>query len=119
MGAICGASHGAIVGGERDSSIPADDSSHGPHDAGSALTIIQPLAGALYLYDPTLRSEYQALPLRARGAEGTLEWFVDGTRVDASDRDGSLRWPLVRGITRGDRSRSVRPQASTRQSSVR
>jgi membrane carboxypeptidase/penicillin-binding protein PbpC len=74
-----------------------NESSQGPHEAGDALTIIQPLAGALYLYDPTLRSEYQALPLRARGAEGTLEWFVDGTRVGATGGDDSLRWPLVRG----------------------
>jgi penicillin-binding protein 1C len=63
-----------------------------------ALTIVAPLAGALYLFDPTLRAEFQALPLRARGgAAGRLRWFVDGAPVGDAGPDEALRWPLVRG----------------------
>ncbi|TAK16540.1 MAG: penicillin-binding protein 1C [Acidobacteria bacterium] len=60
----------------------------------SSLTITSPLAGATFLIDPTLRPEFQALPLRAIGAEGRTEWSVDGTPV-ATDR-----WPLSRGVHR-------------------
>jgi penicillin-binding protein 1C len=64
----------------------------------SRLTITAPLAGALYLIDPTLRSEFQTLPLRARGASpGVLEWFVDGHSVGRVDPDDAVRWPLERG----------------------
>ena len=63
-----------------------------------ALTIVAPLAGALYLYDPTLRREFQMLPLRARGGDsGQLQWFVDGAPVGTGGHDEALRWPLARG----------------------
>jgi membrane carboxypeptidase/penicillin-binding protein PbpC len=62
------------------------------------LIVVAPLAGALYLLDPTLRPEFQALPLRARGgAPGRLEWFVDGEPVGLAARDEAFRWPLARG----------------------
>lgn len=60
--------------------------------------VVAPLAGALYLIDPTLRPEFQSLPLRAAGATpGDLEWFVDGKSVGTIASDGTLRWPLARG----------------------
>jgi penicillin-binding protein 1C len=66
--------------------------------SGGGLTIVRPLGGALFLLDPTLRPEFQALPLSARGgAPGALEWFVDGVSVGRDTRDGQLRWSLVRG----------------------
>ena len=60
--------------------------------------ITSPLAGALYLIDPTLRSEYQRLPLRAGGAApGTLEWFVDDEPIGRTQRDEPMWWPLQKG----------------------
>lgn len=65
---------------------------------GDGLTIVRPLGGALFLLDPTLRPDFQALPLSARGgAPGPLEWFVDGVSVGRDARDGRLRWSLIRG----------------------
>jgi penicillin-binding protein 1C len=79
------------------------------------LKIVDPLAGATFLLDPTLRAEFQQLPLRARGgASGSRQWFVDGALVGAATEDQTLRWPLVRGthqiVVRDDAGRS----ASTR-----
>jgi membrane carboxypeptidase/penicillin-binding protein PbpC len=60
--------------------------------------VVAPLAGALYLIDPTRRPELQSLPLRAAGAAaGDLEWFVDGTSGGTVASVGPLRWPLARG----------------------
>jgi penicillin-binding protein 1C len=57
----------------------------------ATLAIASPLAGATFLIDPTLRPEFQAVPLRALGGAGALEWSVDGAPVSAD------RWPLARG----------------------
>lgn len=62
--------------------------------AATSLTIASPLAGATFLIDPTLRPDFQALPLRALGASGSVEWSVDGVHIPGS------RWPLVRGTHR-------------------
>jgi membrane carboxypeptidase/penicillin-binding protein PbpC len=51
----------------------------------------------VYLLDPTLRREFQTLPLRARGASGRLEWFVNGASVGTAGRDDTMRWPLRAG----------------------
>lgn len=61
------------------------------HARTSALAITSPLAGATFLIDPTLRAEFQALPLRSVGSVGAVRWSVDGRPV-AEDR-----WPLRRG----------------------
>ena len=64
----------------------------------NALAIVRPLAGAVYLIDPTLRPEFQTLPLAAEGASpGSVEWYVDGSLVGRSNPDGTLRWPLKTG----------------------
>lgn len=63
-----------------------------------ALTIARPLGGAVFLFDPTLRPEFQSLALSARGGQpGLLDWYVDGEHAGRSQRDDSVRWPLVRG----------------------
>jgi membrane carboxypeptidase/penicillin-binding protein PbpC len=68
-----------------------------PPPAGD-LAIVQPLGGAVYLFDPTLRSEYQTLALRARGAgDGALRWSVDGVTVGDAIGPDAVRWPLTRG----------------------
>jgi membrane carboxypeptidase/penicillin-binding protein PbpC len=63
------------------------------------LRIVNPPAGAIYLCDPTLRAEFQTLPLRAlvERASGSLTWQVDGLAIGTSTPDGSLAWPLRAG----------------------
>ena len=70
--------------------------------AGARFSIANPPAGAVYLIDPTLRREYQALPLRATADAhaGTIEWAVDGRRLGASHADEALQWPLASGAHR-------------------
>ena len=75
---------------------PATDAPTDARASGS-LRIVAPLADAVYLFDPTLRAEFQSLPLRARGASGSIEWFVDGISVGAANAEDALRWPLARG----------------------
>jgi len=61
------------------------------------LSIANPPAGAIYLIDPTLRSQYQTLSLRAMADAhaGTMEWTIDGRRIGASQADEPLLWPPV------------------------
>jgi membrane carboxypeptidase/penicillin-binding protein PbpC len=63
------------------------------------LRIVNPPPGATYLFDPTLRAEFQTLPLRAvaDSRAARLEWEVDGRAVGASPADRALDWPLARG----------------------
>jgi penicillin-binding protein 1C len=62
------------------------------------LQILSPPAGAVYLRDPTLRDEYQTLPLRATGAtSAALRWEVDGTPVGEAPAHATLDWPLRAG----------------------
>lgn len=63
------------------------------------LRILNPPPGAIYLYDPTLRAEFQTLPLRAeaQGPAGELVWTVGGREVGRSPSDQPLPWPMVRG----------------------
>ncbi len=65
--------------------------------AGAQLAIVQPIGGAVYLLDPTLRAEFQSLPLRASGGIGTLRWFIDGEPLATAGGDDTVRWPLARG----------------------
>lgn len=64
----------------------------------SSLQIANPLGGATYMYDPTLRAEFQTLKLRARGAAGDVVWEINGIRYGASAADRALEWPLTRGV---------------------
>jgi penicillin-binding protein 1C len=62
------------------------------------LTIVSPPDGATYLIDPTLRREFQTLPLRAAtDAHGSIEWSVAGTVVGSADANRALDWSLVPG----------------------
>jgi membrane carboxypeptidase/penicillin-binding protein PbpC len=56
----------------------------------------------VYLLDPTLRSQYQALALRAAADRraGQIEWAVDGRRVGAAQADQAFDWPLASGTHR-------------------
>ena len=63
-----------------------------------ALQIANPPAGAIYSVDPTLRREFQALPLRVvTGRPTTVTWLVDGTKIGTASSEGSLSWPLAVG----------------------
>lgn len=68
-----------------------------PRQAQTGLRIANPPAGSIYLIDPTLRSRYQTLPLRATGALGRIEWRVDGRAIGGAAPDDPFRWPLARG----------------------
>ncbi len=62
------------------------------------LAIANPPAGAVYSVDPTLRREFQALPLRAVTAQPTeVTWLVDGMPVGRAASGQSLAWPLAVG----------------------
>ena len=62
------------------------------------LTIVSPPADATYLVDPTLRREFQTLPLRVvANSSGPIEWSVSGQRIGSANADASLDWPLAPG----------------------
>ncbi len=65
------------------------------------LAIVSPPDGATYLIDPTLRREFQTLPLRATSADGgPVEWRVSGHVVGATAAEAGLEWPLAPGTHR-------------------
>src|SRR5450759_3004061 len=64
----------------------------------ASLAIANPPAGAIYSVDPTLRREFQALPLRAVTAHPTtVTWLVDGATFGTASSERSLSWPLAIG----------------------
>jgi penicillin-binding protein 1C len=65
---------------------------HGP------LTIVSPPPDSTYLIDPTLRRDFQTLPLRAvSAAEGLIEWSVSGRVVASTGGHDAFEWPLTPG----------------------
>jgi penicillin-binding protein 1C len=72
-----------------------------PTPARSPLEIVNPPSGATYLIDPTLRREFQTLPLRVvASTPGTIEWLVAGRIVGTSSSETALMWPLTPGVHR-------------------
>ena len=75
-------------------------SSRPPRPAGgrryTSFKIAHPPDGATYLIDPTLRTEFQALRLRAV-ASSRVAWHVDDRRIGTSLPDSALEWPLAPG----------------------
>jgi membrane carboxypeptidase/penicillin-binding protein PbpC len=68
------------------------------HRGSSLLAIANPPGGAIDSVDPTLRREFQALPLRAVTARPTtITWLVDGATVGTASSERSLSWPLAIG----------------------
>jgi penicillin-binding protein 1C len=62
------------------------------------LTIVSPASGATYLIDPTLRREFQTLPLRAVSpAGGEIQWTIGGRPIGAGSAQQTIAWPLVPG----------------------
>jgi penicillin-binding protein 1C len=65
------------------------------------LSIASPPDGAIYSIDPTLRREFQALPLRAvTGRPTTVRWRVDGAHVGSGSSERAVSWPLAVGTHR-------------------
>jgi len=71
-------------------------------EAARPVAIVNPPPGAIYLIDPTLRTEFQTLPLRATlaGGVGRVAWSVDGQPVGNRDAVTPLMWPLSHGTHR-------------------
>jgi len=83
--------------GEASRPRPVATSAH-LNSSAPALAITNPPDGALYSIDPTLRREFQALPLRAVTARPTtLTWLVDGKEIGAASSERSISWPLAVG----------------------
>jgi len=62
------------------------------------LRIVSPPDGAVYLIDPTLRREFQTLPLRAAVEDAAdVEWRIDGRSVGRTTASGAVQWPLSPG----------------------
>lgn len=79
-----------------------------------SLTIASPPDGAVYSVDPTLRREFQALPLRAVTDRRTvLRWSVDGAPVGMAPSDQPLSWPLAVGTHRIEAADAEGRRAST------
>jgi penicillin-binding protein 1C len=78
---------------------------------GTRLDIVSPAHGAVYLLDPTLRRDFQALSLRASGGTGMVEWRVNGKTVGREAAHRPVSWPLRPGdhqvSVRDDRGRSA------------
>ena len=57
--------------------------------------ISSPPDGATYLIDPTLRRDFQALPLRAvTSAPAEIQWTVDGRVLGPISSERAMTWPL-------------------------
>ncbi len=57
-----------------------------------------PPSGATYLIDPTLRREFQSLPLKVVAPAPThIEWAINGVPFSASSSDTVVDWPLRTG----------------------
>ena len=68
------------------------------HSGSSALTIANPAEGTVYSIDPTLRREFQALPLRVVTPHPTsVTWLVDGAEIGSSSSEKPFDWPLAVG----------------------
>ena len=60
--------------------------------------ISSPPDGATYLVDPTLRRDFQALPLRVvTSLAGEIQWTVDGRDLGSMSSERAMTWPLRPG----------------------
>jgi penicillin-binding protein 1C len=83
------------------------------------LELVNPPAGATYLIDPTLRREFQTLPLRVVvPAPTTIEWSVNDAVIGRVSSESVLEWPLRPGrhrvVARGTDGRTAESTISVR-----
>jgi penicillin-binding protein 1C len=89
---------GLLAGRTRQASAIVVRQVRGTSGARAPLAISSPPSGSTYLIDPTLRREFQTLPLRAvTERSGRLEWRIDGRAFGASGSESALHWPLAPG----------------------
>ena len=81
-------------------------------------SIVSPADGSTYSIDPTLRREFQAIPLRATAATGAIEWRINDRRVGVSGAEDAFDWPLVPGrhriLARDSRGRAAEVRITVR-----
>lgn len=78
-------------------SVPAASAARSRRPA-PALAIANPPSGAIYSVDPTLRRQFQAIPLRAvTERPTTLTWLVDGATIGTASSESAVAWPLQIG----------------------
>jgi penicillin-binding protein 1C len=66
--------------------------------ATAVFRMANPPTGATYLIDPTLRPEFQTLPLRVVSASPTrIEWSINGNAVGISSSESALEWKMKPG----------------------
>jgi penicillin-binding protein 1C len=87
---------------ETRASLRPPTSRAAPQSASAAeptpLAISNPPSGAVYFIDPTLRREFQTLPLRVVSSRpGPIDWHVDGRLIGSSSSESALMWPLTPG----------------------
>jgi penicillin-binding protein 1C len=96
--------HGLLVEPRRSAAAASRQPVGSPPKTPSApptLEIVNPPSGATYLIDPTLRREFQSLPLRVVATTpGSIEWQVAGRVVGTSSSEAPLMWPLTPGTHR-------------------
>jgi penicillin-binding protein 1C len=62
------------------------------------LRIVNPGDGTSYSIDPTLRREFQTLPLKVvTSTPGPIEWSIAGKPIGTVSSDAALDWPLTPG----------------------
>jgi len=67
-------------------------------EATPVFRIANPPTGATYLIDPTLRPEFQTLPLRVVSASPTrVEWTINGSPLGTSNSESALEWKMKPG----------------------
>ena len=60
--------------------------------------IASPADGATYMIDPTLRREFQTLPLKAvANVDATIDWTINGRPLGSSRPGAVVDWPLAPG----------------------
>jgi penicillin-binding protein 1C len=74
---------------------------HAPRPPGARpvpLRIVNPGDGTSYSIDPTLRREFQTLPLKVvTSTPGPIEWSIAGRPIGTVSSDAALDWPLTPG----------------------
>ena len=67
-------------------------------EARAVFRMANPPPGATYLIDPTLRPEFQTLPLRVVSASPTtVEWTINGNPAGTSNSESALEWKMKPG----------------------
>ena len=85
----------------------------------AAFAITSPADGSTYLIDPTLRREFQTLPLKAVSSHGgRIQWTIDGQSLGSSSPGQAVHWPLAPGrhqiTARDERGRSAEATITVR-----